>query len=148
MELPINIVPAPVGQLVALYVRTTIPALHEDYRISLAEIEYGENRVFYMIRPVVAWGFYRDQDELWLTNNAMVAGSGGDLMFAGLEPKHLSQELRSFSDIDTDSYSVDSICTPAEVEARLAFFAEAAPGAEFVRQTAAQFTDEYRLTLP
>lgn len=149
MDMPINIVPAPAGQFVALYVKTTIPALHEGYRISLADAEYGKNRVFYIVRPVVAWGFYRDQDELWLTNRAMVADSEGSLVFAGLKGSHLSQELRSFSDAEAEmGFPLDSICTPAEMEARLAWITELAPKAEFIRQTAAQFGDEYRLTLP
>ncbi|WP_327747992.1 hypothetical protein [Streptomyces europaeiscabiei] len=149
--MPINIVPAPVGQFVALYLKTTIPELHREYRIHLADADgmHGNNRVIYIVRPVVAWGFYRDQDELWLTNHAMVICSEGSLVFAGLKGSHLSQELRSFSDAEAEmGFPLDSICTPAEMEARLAWVTEAAPRAVLIRQTAAQFGDEYRLTLP
>lgn len=150
MDMPINIVPAPNSGLVALYLKTTSPdaAINSAvHRIEADEL-YVENRVFYIIRPVVAWGFYRDHDELWLTNHAMVADSTGALVFAGIQQKHLSRDIACMSDIDSEDFPVDSVCTTAEVEARLAFIAEAAPKAEFVRKTAAQFTDEYRLTLP
>lgn len=148
MDMPINIVPAPLGALVALYMTTTSPSVRESHLVDLTGNEDGDE-LFYIVRPVVAWGFYRDQDELRLTNHAMVADDTGSLMFAGLKPSHASQELRSFSDLDAEmGYPLDGICTPKEATLRISQITDGYPEIKVCRYSAARFTDELLLILP
>lgn len=119
MDMPINIVPAPFGAFVALYLGTNNLVVHRHCSVQLDEDEHDGDQLYYTIRPVVAWGLFKHTTH-GVMNHPLVADEHGRLVFAGMQtteevPKVLSQ----FRDNYLGNLSFDSVCTAVEAELRI-----------------------------
>lgn len=147
MDMPINIVPAPVGALVALYIGTDSLVVHRNCSVHMESDEDGGNNVYYTIRPVVAWGFYMERERM--VNHPLVANEYGCLELAGLRDNgSVPDELQSMRDGHLGNLRLDAICTPDEVVARIEQIKLEQSDLEVSRWGNSLFTSESSIDVP
>ncbi|WP_329332559.1 hypothetical protein OG866_06970 [Streptomyces sp. NBC_00663] len=118
MDLPFNIVPAPVGQFVALHVHTGNKEAADKFQISYEE---GADPLVYELTPIVGWCYF-DHEVEGLCNLPMVVDTYG--MQAVISPADPAWDLPKFLHTLHNQNWIDSVCTPLEAERRVGEIAE------------------------